>query len=772
MIPRCPLCGAELVELGPDGTLCTGGHWFVRVPETGELVPQQPADDSPSGSHQPERERRSQERQATKLVQMGREAELWHTPDGETWATIDAGDHREHWPLNARPYREWLRRQYWERYGAVPGAQALQDALDTLAGYALYDGPTHEVHTRLAGLDGRIYLDLADAEWRAVEISADGWRVVTDPPVRFRRPRGMQPLPAPQRGGSIDRLWRYANVAEADRVLLAAWATMTLSPRGPYPVLVLSGEQGSGKSTTARVLRRLIDPNEADLRAEPREVRDLVIAARNGWIVAIDNVSRLPQWLSDALCRLSTGAGFATRELYTDTDEVIVSAQRPAIITSIADVVTAPDLLDRSILVTCPVIEDDARETESEFWRRFEADWPLILGALCDLVSRALRELPRIKLDRYPRMADFARWAVAALGKESGVLERYLDNRASATTTAVEASPVAEAILVFMAGRESWLGTATELLDELNAAADEETRRRRERLKAWPKTGRGLAGELRQLAPALRSQALAVQWLGHVGHDRRRLIQLEWAGHRPFAPFAPFAADDFPRPDGKIDANDRRTIANDANDSRMVGERNRSPQIPHAGADANDANGANDGLLLRSDDVTQRLLAALRERGRAMVCMLALELGLAEREALAAAERLLAAGLVRRVDIDPQEPFSPLSSIAVNWGRVTPSEGYAAGGAGETASPADGPDALEDLARRLLDHGDRIGWPLYAHRLCAAARIPLDVGLACLQCLVERGELIVQHGDPTVMAHSVLARPAERTALAQGRIRW
>ena len=532
MTRRCPLCHAELVELGPDGALCTAGHWLDRDPDTGELRPSEQTTGqgtaSASGDTPP------RESQATRLVRLGRAAELWHTPDGEAWATIDPGGHREHWPLRSRGYREWLARQCYEAYGQVPHSQAMQDALAVLEGDAKYAGPEHPVHVRVAEHDGAIYLDLADPQWRAVKIAAGGWRVVSDPPVRFRRARGMQPLPEPQRGGSLDLLWRYVNVAEEDRPLVAAWVVMLLQPRGPYPVLALGGEQGSGKSTAARVLRRLIDPNEADLRSEPREVRDLAIAARNGWIVAIDNASKLVQWLSDALCRLSTGAGFATRELYSDHDEIIIQAQRPVIITSIADVVTAPDLLDRALLITCPSLPDSAREPEEAFWRRFAADHPLILGALCELASRALRALPRVRLDRYPRMADFARWAVAALGADSGVLERYQANRRTASVTAIEASPVAEAVLAYMAERQTWEGTASDLLAELDAAVDEDTRRRRARLHAWPTTARGLAGELRRLAPALRGQGLVVTFGRRRGGTR--IIQLDWSGMQPSPP--------------------------------------------------------------------------------------------------------------------------------------------------------------------------------------------------------------------------------------------
>jgi hypothetical protein len=110
-----------------------------------------------------------------------------------------------------------------------------------------------------------------------------------------------------------------------------------------------------------RVLRALVDPNTAALRTTPRDERDLVIAANNGWLMALDNLSHLPDWLSDALCRLATGNGFATRELYTDAEEAIFATQRPIVKNGIEELATRGDLLDRSIVLYLPTIAEDQR---------------------------------------------------------------------------------------------------------------------------------------------------------------------------------------------------------------------------------------------------------------------------------------------------------------------------------------------------------------------------------------------------------------------------
>src|SRR5262249_50551779 len=91
------------------------------------------------------------------------------------------------------------------------------------------------------------------------------------------------------------------------------------------------------------------------------EDRDLFIAASNSWIVGYDNVSRIPSWLSDALCRLATGGGFSTRKLYTDDEEQLFNAQRPVSLNGIEDFVNRPDLADRTIFLTLDPIPEDRR---------------------------------------------------------------------------------------------------------------------------------------------------------------------------------------------------------------------------------------------------------------------------------------------------------------------------------------------------------------------------------------------------------------------------
>ena len=258
--------------------------------------------------------------QADILIGLAQTAELFHTPDGAGFADIDINGHRETWPIRTKGFRRWLARRFFEETGGAPSSEALQSALNVIEAKAHFDGPERQVHIRVGGLDDRLYLDLGD-ETLAGGRDRRHRLACRRQSARPLSPR-MKPMPIPVRGGSIETLRSFLNVqTDADFVLVAAWALASLRNRGPYPVIVLSGEQGSAKSTFSGVLRALLDPNTAPLRALPREDRDLFIAASNGHVLAFDNVSGLPAWISDTLCRLATGGGFAVRQLYTDQDE-------------------------------------------------------------------------------------------------------------------------------------------------------------------------------------------------------------------------------------------------------------------------------------------------------------------------------------------------------------------------------------------------------------------------------------------------------------------
>jgi hypothetical protein len=463
---------------------------------------------------------------STRLVEYAREVlELFHSPEGQTFATAKERP-RATWSLRSKAARQYLARLFHQREGAAAGSEVIATAITTLEGLAVFDGPVEPVYIRVGTSRGKIYLDLGTDDWSTVRIGADGWEVVQDYPVKIRRARGTMPLPAPVRGGNVEELRPFVNLfSNSDWRLLIGWLLAAFSPTGPYPVLCLAGEQGAAKSTLARVVRGLVDPNSAPLRAEPRNPHDLIIAGSNSWVVALDNLSYLQPWLSDALCRLSTGGGFSTRELYSDADEILFDAQRPVIVNGIEEVVTRPDLLERSLVLTLPTIPEEDRRAEKEFWSAYSEVQPRVLGSLLDVVSAGLGNLATVQLDRLPRMADFAKWVTAcepSLAWKSGAfLRAYAGNVRNANELVLESSPVVRHVMALIDGGRTWEGTAAELLTSLDAVANEGDKR----LKSWPKTPRALAGIVRRMAPNFRRAGISVQF-SRQGHECTRTISI------------------------------------------------------------------------------------------------------------------------------------------------------------------------------------------------------------------------------------------------------
>jgi hypothetical protein len=276
-------------------------------------------------------------------------------------------------------------------------------------------------------------------------------------------------------------------------------------------------------------------------------------------------LSHVPPWLSDALCRLSTGGGFATRELYTDQDEVIFDSQRPLLLTNIEEVATRSDLLDRCLIVWLPAIPEDGRRSEAELLEAFRIARPQILGALLDAVAVALQRLPSIKLPGLPRMADFALWATAAetaFGWPSGTfMTAYQGNRASANEVALEASVVARPLLDLLEAQGEWVGSSGELLKVLEERQGDQTRR----LAGWPKNPRSLPGHLKRLAPNMR----AAGWVLEQDRSSKKRC---WAIYRVENP---------PRPSSVGSSGDRH--------DSMPSDADWSGTDHDAGNDANDA---------------------------------------------------------------------------------------------------------------------------------------------------------------------------------------
>ncbi len=466
-----------------------------------------------------------------RLLRITAGAQFFRSIEGRFHARVSVDDRHEILGLRSEVFRGWLVGAFLQEHRKLPSQRSISRVLQALEASARFDRTKPAVHVRVGfdpADDGMVdYLDLADVGGRAVKICASGWSVVDRPIVHFKRPHGMLPLPMPGRGGSIELLRPFVNLNDSDFVLLIGWMAAALRASGPYPILVIYGEQGSAKSTLVKVIRQLIDPQAAPLLAEPRSTRDLMVTAVNGWVLAYDNVSALASWLSDSLCRLASGGGFAARALFSDDDRNVIHAQRPVILNGIDEFVHKGDLADRAVFLHLPWIAPGARREEAEFWRSFQALQPKILGGLLDAVVGALRELPSVRLAELPRMADFARFG-EAVGRGLGLLPEtflaaYLENRRDATVTTLDDSVFG----TFLLERLSYWGGAGESQTESPAGwlkrFNNHDSRRAISSANWPKTPSMLGNELRRLAPQLRARGVLVTF----GKDRKsRLITI------------------------------------------------------------------------------------------------------------------------------------------------------------------------------------------------------------------------------------------------------
>jgi hypothetical protein len=336
-------------------------------------------------------------------------------------------------------------------------------------------------------------------------------------PVLFRRTAASATLPMPLSGGNVSDLRGLLNVSDATWPLVLGWLVAAFFPDIAHPILLIGGEQGTGKSTAARLLLRLFDPSTAELRSPPRDVEGWAIAAAGSWGVVVDNVSDIFEWFSDALCRAATGDGWIRRRLYTDGDLAVLRFRRVVALTSIDPGALRGDLGDRLVIVDLLLIPEDQRLGDRELEERYAALRPAVLGALLNLTASVLAALPSVRPARLPRMADFG-LVLAAMDRVLGTtsLELFLTQRGRIASDVVDDDPVGESVAALVTSEGEWIGPAGELLSKITPQAP---------AKGWPRNARGLAGRLKRLTPALRAVGVEIVAPAQADKTRRWTIR-------------------------------------------------------------------------------------------------------------------------------------------------------------------------------------------------------------------------------------------------------
>ena len=467
--------------------------------------------------------------QAQLLVSMAEDTyRLIRSTDGRTYAVPKLG------PAVAVPLaskggnsvRAKLAASLRRRTGKVANSSALSDCITVLEGEAAELNP-QPVHLRVGPAGDTLVVDMGIETGQCITITPAGWSIEADSPVIFRRSELTHPLPEPLRGGSLDGLRELINLSEEDYRLAIGWVVAAYFTGIPHPILLIQGEQGTAKSNLIRSLLALVDPQPGAERTPPKDQREWAIFARASWAFSFDNVTEIPDWLSNALCKGVTGDAVLQRALHSDEDIMVFAFQRVMAITTIAirhDL--AGDLADRILLIEPEVLEH--RLTEAEVARRRQATLPAALGAVLDVAAGVLRELPAATVTDAPRMADFAR-VLAAVDAVKGwnTLVTYRAKVSDMSLSLIEGNTLATALRKLATAPSPggldpapWEGTATELLETLRRVCQAHGLAAAE-LPAGEKI---LGQKVREIAPALRRTGVDIRPQPRSKHRRSMII--------------------------------------------------------------------------------------------------------------------------------------------------------------------------------------------------------------------------------------------------------
>lgn len=399
--------------------------------------------------------------------------------------------------------RSVLAERYFRVNSRAASQQALTDALQILEGMARQREP-EALALRVAEHEGAIYLDMADPDGRAIRIKADGCDIVSHAPILFKRTALTGALPEPDLSGDISIIWQWLNVTEQDRPLILASLVAALYPDIPHPVVAITGEQGSAKTTGAKLYASILDPGPVPVRKPPRDADQWILAASGSWVVALDNLSQIPAWLSDSICRAVTGDGDIRRQLYSDGDFSIFAFRRCVVLNGIDLGATRGDLAERMIPLWFERIPDDKRLAEDEIWPLWAEAHPMVLGAVLNLAAGVAGVIPGLSLTDKPRMADFAK-VLAAVDQVLGTngLQTYLDKQGEMAGDSLTADP----FILALADKGCIKGTASEILEKLTPERAP---------RGWPENARAVTALLRRQSPVMRKAG----W--HVVNDAGR----------------------------------------------------------------------------------------------------------------------------------------------------------------------------------------------------------------------------------------------------------
>lgn len=466
-----------------------------------------------------------------KMLVMNNVKDLYYTSSNTVYAKIEIDGHHEIVRTDSKLFKNWLIFLFERTENSMLADSDIRTTISSIESIAFFRGKHRDVYLRIAETEGKIYLDLCNDKRQVLEIGADGFKVLDESPVLFRRTDDMAEIPIPIFENKPDymRLGKYLNFDRLEDLnMIVAFILSSFRVNMPKPILNLTGEAGSGKSTNTRIIRKFVDPaKQKNLLKKEIDMKELPLAAANQYLLAFDNLSGITKEGSDLLCVVSTGGVMTARRLYTNSEEEIVDLKRAVILNGIDEISKRQDLVSRTIFIDTPKLREHEKKTEDEIWESFEKDYPYILGSLVNAISCGLRN-KGADASSYPRMMDFGRFIAdcsPSLDWEEGYWQTiYNDNQKIGVEQSIESDPFAAALVEMMEELAKdkiymWQGTASELLKALAEHLSHEDTIYN---AGWPKYNQ-VKGRLRRISPSIATRGIL--WENRKSNGKR-LIEI------------------------------------------------------------------------------------------------------------------------------------------------------------------------------------------------------------------------------------------------------
>lgn len=421
--------------------------------------------------------------------------------------------------IGGRYLNSQIRKKYAETDQLLK-TKELEDINETLKSAAQVSGLQMPVWYRVARTAEGIEIDLGEERHRRISVTPNSVHLLSSgsQSVFIRNPHmGGITVPEDLSSGDLSRIDKYLNMAPESKSLALGWLTFSIAqPKvesSKFPILVLSGSQGTGKTVMSKLLLKFADPGSIGVRTFPSNQKDLAIACQSSHVLAFDNLRFLSPVMADALCIAATGGSITVRQLYTDADVMAIRLHGAVILNGLHPFINQSDLAQRCLTIELQPISKDKRQTDAELQQQLQSDFADIYLGLLDLIAKIFAVLPTVQVKEAERMAEFSKWLAAMEVVQEvpeGTYQKYYsDQIVNGQLDALQDNLFASELLAF-AKRQSrpWTGTPTQLYRALTEAGAHEFGRSRD----WPDNAIAMSKRLMPLVASLDAQGVRLQF--------------------------------------------------------------------------------------------------------------------------------------------------------------------------------------------------------------------------------------------------------------------